>query len=90
MKTLSKHVHRELRKAERRNQMQQNRKKKREESVETKRNLGGALGAPILITIIPLQENYDTASIVEGLKSADESANVAVSPCGITHIRYNG
>ncbi|XP_024946350.1 pre-rRNA-processing protein TSR1 homolog [Cephus cinctus] len=86
VKTLSKRAHKELGKDARRLQAQQLRQKKREEVVAKKRNLGGSLAAPILIAIIPLQEDLDPESIVSILTKADDTANISISPCGITHI----
>lgn len=64
------------------------RKKKREEVLAQKRNLGGTHSAPILICIISLQEDLILDQIVSKFKNADDAINVYTSPCGITHIRY--
>lgn len=56
--------------------------------MEQKRNLGGVASAPILICVIPLQSDTDIKNIVSIITSVDETANVATSPSGITHVRY--
>lgn len=53
-----------------------------------KRNLGGSHSAPILICIIPLQSDINVQTIMSVITSIDETANIATSPCGITHIGY--
>lgn len=88
MQTLARRARRELGKDARRHQSQQLRQKKRDETFSLKRNLGGSLAAPVLITVIPLQEDLDARSIVGIIASADETATVAISPSGVTHIRY--
>ncbi|XP_011306293.1 pre-rRNA-processing protein TSR1 homolog [Fopius arisanus] len=86
VKSLTKRLRKELGKEARRHQSQQLRAKKREEVLVAKRNLGGSLAAPILITIIPLQEDLDVKRVVNNLTGADENAEVAESPQGLTHI----
>lgn len=83
-----KHLKRSLQRDARRNQLSQIRKKKREEVLAQKRNLGGFLSAPILICIIPLQSDIDIQNIVSIITSIDDTATVATSPCGILHVRY--
>lgn len=83
----SKCLEKNLRKDARRNQLLQYRKKKREQVLAQKRNLGGFSSAPILICVIPLQSNTDIKNIVSVVSSMDDkAANVATSPSGITHI----
>lgn len=86
---MSKRIHKNLGKDARRHQSSQIRKKKREEVLQQKRDLGGSQSAPILVCIIPLQEDLDTQNILSVLTKADETAVVTNSPCGITHLRYN-
>ncbi|XP_043282596.1 pre-rRNA-processing protein TSR1 homolog isoform X2 [Venturia canescens] len=62
------------------------RQRKRENLLTYKRKLTGPHSAPILVTIIPLQEDLDTHSIVSIIKHVDDTAEAAVSPCGITHM----
>lgn len=84
----SKRFEKNLRKDARRNQLLQYRKKKREQLVAQKRNLGGFSSAPVLICVIPLHSDIDVKNIVSIVTSMDETANVATSPNGITHIGY--
>lgn len=83
-----KHLKRSLQRDARRNQLSQIRKKKREEVLAQKRNLGGFLSAPVLICIIPLQSNIDIQNIISVITSIDDTPTIATSPCGILHIRY--
>ncbi|KAL0126341.1 hypothetical protein PUN28_005023 [Cardiocondyla obscurior] len=82
----SKRFEKDVRKDARRNQMLQHRKMKREQVLEQKRNIGGFSSAPILICVIPLQSKMDIKNIVSVITNADENANIATSPNGITHI----
>jgi len=84
----SKRFEKNLRKNARRNQLLQHRKKKREQVLAQKRNLGGFFSAPILICVIPLQNDIDIKDIVFVVTNMDETANVATSSNGIIHIRY--
>ncbi|KAG9432080.1 pre-rRNA-processing protein TSR1 [Apis mellifera carnica] len=61
-------------------------KKKREEVLQQKRNLSGLHSAPILVCIIPLQEDLNIDNILSIITKADESANVTNSPCGTIHL----
>lgn len=56
--------------------------------LQQKRNFGGSHSAPILICIIPLQEDLDIDNILSIITKADESANITNSPCGTIHLRY--
>lgn len=89
IKTSLKHLKKSLQKDARRNQLSQIRKKKREEVLAQKRNLGGFLSAPVLICIIPLQSDIDVQTIISVITSIDDTANIATSPCGILHIGYD-
>nr|XP_034190311.1 pre-rRNA-processing protein TSR1 homolog isoform X1 [Osmia lignaria]XP_034190312.1 pre-rRNA-processing protein TSR1 homolog isoform X1 [Osmia lignaria] len=86
VKVVSKRIRKNLGKDARRHQSSQIRQKKREEVLQQKRDLGGSQSAPILVCIIPLQEDLDTQSILSVLTKADETAVVTNSPCGITHL----
>ncbi|XP_071576772.1 pre-rRNA-processing protein TSR1 homolog [Temnothorax nylanderi] len=55
----SKHFEKNLRKDERRNQLLQLRRKKREQVFAQNRNLGGFSSSPVLIWVIPLQSDVD-------------------------------
>lgn len=88
VKILSKRATKNLGKDARRHQSLQIRKKKREEALRTKRNLGGSHSAPILVCIIPLQEDLDIHNVLSILTKADENAIITTSPCGTTHLRY--
>lgn len=57
--------------------------------MQQKRNLGGSESAPILVCIIPLQENLNIDSILSIITKADDSANIINSPCGTIHLRYD-
>lgn len=83
---LSKRVTKNLGKDARRHQSSQIRKKKREEVLQQKRNLSGLHSAPILVCIIPLQEDLNIDNILSIITKADESANVTNSPCGTIHL----
>ncbi|XP_025073225.1 pre-rRNA-processing protein TSR1 homolog isoform X2 [Pogonomyrmex barbatus] len=82
----SKRFEKNLGKDARRNQLLQHRKKKREQILAQKRNFGGFFTAPILICIIPLQNNIDLKSILSIITGMDEDANIATSPSGIIHV----
>ncbi|CAL1681354.1 unnamed protein product [Lasius platythorax] len=86
IKTSLKHVKKGLQRDARRNQLLQIRKKKREEVLAQKRDLGGSLSAPVLICIIPLHSDIDIQNVMSVITSIDKTANIATSPCGITHI----
>ncbi|XP_017880075.1 pre-rRNA-processing protein TSR1 homolog [Ceratina calcarata] len=86
VKALVKRAAKDLGKDARRHQSSQIRKKKREEVLQAKRNLGGSNSAPILVCVIPLQEDLDIDHVLSILTKADESANVHRSPCGATHL----
>ncbi|XP_076638986.1 tsr1 ribosome assembly factor [Colletes latitarsis] len=86
IKILSKRIHKNLGKEARRHQSSQIRKRKREDVLQKKRNLGGSQSAPILVCIIPLQEDIDVQNVLSRIIKADETANVINSQCGTTHI----
>ena len=86
IKVLSKRVQKNLGKKARRHQSSQIRKTKREEVLQQKRALGGSSFAPVLVCVVPLQEDLDVQSALSIITKADEAANVTKSPCGATHI----
>ncbi|XP_043261297.1 pre-rRNA-processing protein TSR1 homolog [Colletes gigas] len=86
IKILSKCIHKNLGKEARRHQSSQIRKKKREDVLQKKRNLGGSNSAPILVCIIPLQKDIDVQNVLSRIIKADETANAINSQCGTTHI----
>ncbi|XP_015110274.1 pre-rRNA-processing protein TSR1 homolog [Diachasma alloeum] len=86
VKSFTKRSKKELGKEARRHQCQQLRAKKREKVLAAKRNLGGSSAPPVLIAIIPLQEDFDVKTVISSLTGADETAEVAESPQGLTHI----
>lgn len=86
VKVVSKQNRKNLSRDARRHQSFQLRKKKREEIIAQKRNLGSSHSAPILICIIPLQEDLEVESIVSKLNSGDDIIDFQESPCGISHI----
>lgn len=57
--------------------------------MQQKRNLGGSESAPILVCIIPLQDDLNIDSILSIITKADDSANIINSPCGTIHLRYD-
>lgn len=85
---ITKRFKRDLQKDARRNQLLQIRKKKREEVLAQKRNLSGSSSAPFLICVIPLQRDVNIKNITSVITNVDETANIATSSCGVTHIRY--
>ncbi|KAL7293972.1 hypothetical protein TKK_0012551 [Trichogramma kaykai] len=85
VKSLSKSIKKDLGREARRNQLQQIRSHKREEVLKKKRSLGSAHSAPIVIAVIPLQEDLQVEAIVELFISADEEATVRHS-ASATHI----
>ncbi|XP_050491835.1 pre-rRNA-processing protein TSR1 homolog isoform X2 [Bombus huntii] len=86
VKVSSKRATKDLGKSARRLQSSQIRKNKREEVLQQKRNFGASHSAPILICIIPLQEDLDIDNILSIITKADESANITNSPCGTIHL----
>ncbi|KAH8021029.1 hypothetical protein HPB51_011808 [Rhipicephalus microplus] len=76
----------ELKRLERKNQIQQLRKLKREEATERKRSLGGSGVPPFLTAIIPLHANEDPAKFLELVKGCDEDAVITESGQGYCHI----
>ncbi|KAK2575866.1 hypothetical protein KPH14_007238 [Odynerus spinipes] len=86
VKVITKQVRKNLSREARRHQSVQLRKKKREEVIAQKRNLGSTYSAPILICIIPLQEDLELEDIISKLSNTGDITEIHKSPCGITHI----
>ncbi|XP_075552207.1 tsr1 ribosome assembly factor [Dermacentor variabilis] len=86
LKAITRKNKHELKRQERKNQIQQLRKLKREEATERKRSLGGSGVPPFLTAIIPLHANEDPAKFLELVKSCDEEAVISESSQGYCHI----
>ncbi|KAI4478605.1 hypothetical protein M0802_014454 [Mischocyttarus mexicanus] len=87
VKVISKKIHKNLSRDARRHQALQLRKKKVKEILEQKRSLGrGSISAPVLVCIIPLQEDLEVKNIVSKLENADDTMNLSVSSCGVIHL----
>ncbi|EEC13624.1 ribosome biogenesis protein tsr1, putative [Ixodes scapularis] len=71
---------------ERRNQLQQLRKLKREEATERKRSLGGFGAPPFLTAVVSVSATEDPLKFLEVLKGCDDSAIVTHSSQGYCHI----
>lgn len=86
VKAITKKNKHDLKRMERRNQMQQLRAKKREESLTQKRGLGGIGSPPFLVAIIPLSTVENPLSALDQLKSCDSTVDVSYSEFGFCHI----
>ncbi|KAH7947154.1 hypothetical protein HPB52_007758 [Rhipicephalus sanguineus] len=86
LKSITRKNKHELKRQERKNQIQQLRKLKREEATERKRSLGGSGVPPFLTAIIPLHAKEDPAKFLELVKSCDEDAVITESSQGYCHI----
>ncbi|XP_076756814.1 tsr1 ribosome assembly factor [Xylocopa sonorina] len=84
VKVLSKRCTKNIGKDARRNQSSQIRKRKREEVLQQKRNLGDS--TPILVCIVPLQNDLNVENLLSIITKSDETAIVNNSPCGATHL----
>lgn len=71
---------------ERRNQMSQIRRNKREEVIAKKRQIGGQHTAPFLVCVVPLHSQIDPHSALAILEGCDEEAIVDKSAAGVTYI----
>ncbi|XP_037901361.1 pre-rRNA-processing protein TSR1 homolog [Glossina fuscipes] len=81
------HKHRQIqRREQRRNQMNQLRKAKREEALATKRQLGGQNTAPFLVCILPMHLQIDPKSALTILGNCDEEALVERTSTGVTYV----
>uniref|UniRef100_A0A1B0B9E2 Pre-rRNA-processing protein TSR1 homolog n=1 Tax=Glossina palpalis gambiensis TaxID=67801 RepID=A0A1B0B9E2_9MUSC len=81
------HKHRQIqRREQRRNQMNQLRKAKREEALATKRQLGGQNTAPFLVCILPMHLQIDPKSALTILENCDAEALVERTSTGVTYV----
>ncbi|XP_023307785.2 pre-rRNA-processing protein TSR1 homolog [Lucilia cuprina] len=81
------HKHKQVqRKEQRRNQMNQLRKNKREEALAVKRQLGGQNTAPFLVCLLPMHLQVDPRSALSILENCDEEAVVERTASGVTYI----
>ncbi|KAG8186569.1 hypothetical protein JTE90_020866 [Oedothorax gibbosus] len=78
----------DLNRIQRRNQMNQIRKTKKEEVLKAKRQIGGIRGPPVLVTILPVSDNVNAAQFLENIKSFDDELIVTESALGHCHITY--
>ncbi|GFR12336.1 pre-rRNA-processing protein TSR1 homolog [Trichonephila clavata] len=85
VKTLSRKK-RDLNRVERKNQMNQRRKAKKEKVLLQKRNLGGLKSVPILVMILSLDDSISPTEFLDKLESCDEDLVVTESALGYTHI----
>nr|XP_016934319.1 pre-rRNA-processing protein TSR1 homolog [Drosophila suzukii] len=86
LKAISHKHKQQQRKEQRRNQMNQLRKNKREEVLEQKRKLGGQNTAPFLVCLLPMHEQIDPKSALAILQSCDSELVVENSPSGIVYM----
>ncbi|XP_068153336.1 pre-rRNA-processing protein TSR1 homolog [Drosophila tropicalis] len=81
------HRHRQQQsKDQRRNQLNQLRKNKRNDVLEEKRKLGGQNTAPHLVCLLPMHGQIDANSALNILMGCDSELVVENSPSGITYI----
>uniref|UniRef100_A0A1A9X530 Pre-rRNA-processing protein TSR1 homolog n=1 Tax=Glossina brevipalpis TaxID=37001 RepID=A0A1A9X530_9MUSC len=81
------HKHRQIqRREQRRNQMSQLRKAKREEVLAIKRQLGGQNTAPFLVCILPMHLEIDPKSALAILENCDAEAVVERASTGVTYV----
>uniref|UniRef100_A0A182QZG5 Pre-rRNA-processing protein TSR1 homolog n=1 Tax=Anopheles farauti TaxID=69004 RepID=A0A182QZG5_9DIPT len=76
LKTLTRRPNRQQSRDERRQQAVQLRKNKRQEAIALKRALGGALTAPFLTCVLPLNALIDPNSVMGIIESSDPEATV--------------
>ncbi|XP_023230293.1 pre-rRNA-processing protein TSR1 homolog [Centruroides sculpturatus] len=81
VKTSTKKTRQELRKCDRRNQLQQIRKNKRDDILMKKRSLGGQGQLPFLVVIVPLSKTEDPFKLLEKIKLCDDAALVTSDNC---------
>nr|XP_017010616.2 pre-rRNA-processing protein TSR1 homolog [Drosophila takahashii] len=86
LKAISHKQKQQQRKEQRRNQMNQLRKNKRDEVLEQKRKLGGQNTAPFLVCLLPMHEQIDPRSALAILQSCDSELVVENSPSGIVYM----
>ncbi|GFS48025.1 pre-rRNA-processing protein TSR1 homolog [Nephila pilipes] len=75
-----------LKRSDRKNQMNQFRKAKREEVLKQKRKLGGLKSVPVLVMILSLDDSISTTEFLDKLQSCDEDLDISESVLGHTHI----
>ncbi|XP_039965431.1 pre-rRNA-processing protein TSR1 homolog [Bactrocera tryoni] len=81
------HKHKqEQRREQRRHQMNQIRKKKREEARLEKLQLGTQHSAPFMVCILPMHQQIDAKSALAILESCDDEAVVQRADTGVTYI----
>lgn len=88
LKALSKRNKRELNRDQRRHQSTQLRQKKREEVLAKKRSLGGMDMAPIFVSVIPLNKEFDPTTALSILTQCDEEIVAKTTSTGVTHLWY--
>ncbi|KRT79115.1 hypothetical protein AMK59_8569, partial [Oryctes borbonicus] len=71
---------------QRRHQAVQIRRNKRDDVLSKKRSLGGLAAAPFLVCVLPLNQDFDPASVILKLTKCDPEAIVNMSPSGVIHI----
>ncbi|GFY72718.1 pre-rRNA-processing protein TSR1 homolog [Trichonephila inaurata madagascariensis] len=76
----------DLKRADRKNQMNQLRKAKREKVLQQKRNLGGLKSVPMLVMILSLDDSISPTEFLDKLQSCDEDLVVSETALGHTHI----
>ena len=76
LKTLTRRPNRQQSRDERRQQANQLRKNKRQEAIALKRAIGGALTAPFLTCVLPLNDMIDPNSAMAILEGCDPEATV--------------
>ncbi|XP_066138171.1 pre-rRNA-processing protein TSR1 homolog isoform X2 [Euwallacea fornicatus] len=86
VKKISKTNKRELNRDQRRHQSAQIRQKKKDEVLAKKRSLGGLDFAPFLVSVIPLNKDFDSTSTISILTQCDDEAVVRRTSAGVTHI----
>jgi len=87
VKSLSKKNKKELNRIARKNQINQQRKHKRDEVLEKKRNLGGHNTPPFLVVVLPLSSDVDCSAVLNVIKTCDE--DITVDQCqtsGTMHV----
>ncbi|XP_060556535.1 pre-rRNA-processing protein TSR1 homolog [Ruditapes philippinarum] len=86
VKVLSKKAVTVQRKNDRKHQAVQLRKKKRDEAISRKRNVGVSGTPPHCCLVVPLHAEVSTSNIVEKISSCTESVATSKTESGITHV----
>lgn len=76
LKTLTRRPNRQQTRDERRQQAKDIRKNKRQEAIALKRAIGGALTAPFLTCVLPLNDLIDPNSALRMIEGCDPEATV--------------